>query len=68
MSDAPNNTVDQINAEHQAVIAAGSDALEHAIEAGKLLNIMFETVKAERPKRKWPDWLGRELPRNLRPH
>ena len=57
------NTVEQINAEHQAVVKAGSDALQHAIEAGKLLAIMFEKIKEE--KHRWggtTGWLAKNCP------
>jgi hypothetical protein len=56
------STVEQINAAHQAVIAAGNAGLEHAIEAGKLLNIMFEKVKAAK-EGKWADWLKTNCPK-----
>jgi hypothetical protein len=59
MSD-PNNTADQINAAHQAVVQAGSDALQHAIEAGKLLTLMHEKIKEE--KGNWLDWLAENCP------
>jgi hypothetical protein len=61
MSDP--NTVDQINAAHQAVVQASSDALQHAIEAGKLLAIMFEKIKEE--KHRWggtTGWLAKNCP------
>jgi hypothetical protein len=50
----------EINQHHEAVVQAGGHALEHAIEAGKALSVMKETVKAE--GKKWADWLAENCP------
>jgi hypothetical protein len=54
----PNKTsaslVDPIKTEYREVLRAESNALPHAIECGRLLNLAKEHVKAERSK--WKDW------------
>jgi hypothetical protein len=55
------NTVEQINAEHEAVKASDSTALDHGIAAGKLLAVMFDKVTAEK-KIKWSEWLTENCP------
>jgi hypothetical protein len=55
-----NKTVEQINAEHKAVMTSDSNALDHGIEAGKLLTVMFDKVTAE--KKKWSEWLAENCP------
>ena len=48
--------VGQIKTEHKAVLKADGDALKHAIECGKYLNLAKENVEAAKPKVKWSSW------------
>ena len=45
--------VGQIKTEHKAVLKADGEALKHAIECGKYLNLAKENVEAAKPKVKW---------------
>src|SRR5215471_21199314 len=48
--------VGQIQTEHKAVLKADGEALKHAIECGKYLNLAKENVLAAKPKGKWTKW------------
>jgi hypothetical protein len=48
--------VGQIQTEHKAVLKADGEALKHAIECGKYLNLAKENVEAAKPKVKWSSW------------
>jgi hypothetical protein len=49
--------VGQIQTEHKAVLKADGEALKHAIECGKYLNLAKENVESTKPKGKWSAWL-----------
>src|SRR5262249_11548446 len=52
--------VGQIMTEHKAVLKADGDALKHAIECGKALNLAKENVLAA--KGKWSKWREEHIP------
>jgi hypothetical protein len=55
--------VGQIKIEHRAVLKADGDALRHALECGKLLNLAKENVESiTKPKRKWSTWREEHCP------
>jgi hypothetical protein len=60
----PNNNalafVGQIKTEHKAVLRADGEALKHAIECGKYLNLAKENVLAA--KGKWTKWREENIP------
>jgi hypothetical protein len=49
--------VGQIMTAHKAVMKADGEALKHAIECGKYLNLAKENVLSTKPKGKWLAWL-----------
>src|SRR5262249_53825629 len=51
-----------IMTEHKAVLKADGDALKHAIECGKYLNLAKENVLSTKPKGKWLRWLAEHCP------
>jgi len=52
--------VGQIKTEHKAVLKADGEALKHAIECGKALNLAKENVLAT--KGKWAKWREENIP------
>src|SRR6516225_1909961 len=52
--------VGQIQTEHKAVLKADGEALKHAIECGKYLNLAKENVLAARGK--WTKWREENIP------
>jgi len=54
--------IGQIMTEHKAVLKADGDALIHAIECGKALNLAKENVLSTKPKGKWLRWLEEHCP------
>src|SRR6516162_5143699 len=52
--------VGQIKTEHKAVLKADGEALKHAIECGKYLNLAKENVVAA--KVKWTKWREENIP------
>jgi hypothetical protein len=54
--------VGQIMTEYKLVLKADGDALKHAIECGKALNLAQENVLSTKPKGKWLRWLGEHCP------
>jgi hypothetical protein len=52
--------VGQIKTEHKAVLRADGEALKHAIECGKYLNLAKENVLAARGK--WTKWREENIP------
>jgi hypothetical protein len=52
--------VGQIKTEHKAVLKADGEALKHAIECGKYLNLAKENVVAA--KGKWGKWRDENIP------
>jgi hypothetical protein len=55
--------VGQIRTEHKAVLRADGDALKHALECGRLLNLAKENVESiTKPKRKWSTWREEHCP------
>jgi hypothetical protein len=59
--------VGQIMTAHKAVLKADGEALKHAIECGKYLNLAKENVLSTKPKGKWLRWLEehcRDIHRN----
>jgi hypothetical protein len=54
--------IGQIMTEHKAVLKADGDALKHAIECGKALNLAKENVLSTKPKGKWLRWLEEHCP------
>jgi hypothetical protein len=54
--------IGQIMTEHKAVLKADGDALKHAIECGKALNLAKENVLSTKPKGKWLRWLAEHCP------
>jgi hypothetical protein len=57
--------VGQIQTEHKAVLKADGEALKHAIECGKYLNLARENVESTKPKGKWGAWLKEHCPEIL---
>jgi hypothetical protein len=54
--------VGQIKTEHKAVLKADGEALKHAIECGKFLNLAKENVLSTKPKGKWTKWREENIP------
>ena len=54
--------IGQIQTEHKAVLKADGEALNHAIECGKALNLAKENVLSTKPKGKWLRWLEEHCP------
>jgi hypothetical protein len=52
--------IGQIQTEHKAVLKADGEALKHAIECGKALNLAKENVLAA--KGKWTKWRDEHIP------
>ena len=52
--------IGQIQTEHKAVLKADGEALKHAIECGKALNLAKENVVAA--KGKWTKWREEHIP------
>jgi hypothetical protein len=58
--DSALSFVGQIKTEHKAVLKADGEALKHAIECGKYLNLAKENVVAA--KGKWGKWREENIP------
>jgi hypothetical protein len=54
--------VGQIMTEHKLVLKADGEALRHAIECGKYLNLAKENVLSTKPKGKWTKWREENIP------
>jgi hypothetical protein len=54
--------VGKIKTEHKAVLKADGEALKHAIECGKYLNLAKENVLSTKPKGKWTKWREENIP------
>jgi hypothetical protein len=60
LKDSALSFIGQIQTEHKAVLKADGEALKHAIECGKALNLAKENVVAT--KGKWGKWREEHIP------